>query len=39
MLIKIVLFVVIGYFVLVGMVVTYFITLSKDDHHKRRNEP
>ena len=39
MLIKIVLFDVIGYFVLVGMVATYFITLSKDDDHKRRNEP
>lgn len=38
MLIKIVLFVVIGYFVLVGMVATYFITLSKDEE-KRRNEP
>ena len=38
MLIKVVLFVVIGYFVLVGMVATYFITLSKDEE-KRRNEP
>lgn len=38
MLIKVVLFVVIGYFVLVGMVATYFVTLSKDEE-KRRNEP
>ena len=36
MLIEIVLFVVIGYFVLVGMVATYLITFGKD---KRRNEP
>ena len=36
MLIKIVLFVVISYFVLVGMVATYFITLSKDEERKRQ---
>ena len=36
MLIKIVLFVVIGYFVLVGMVATYFVTLSKDEERKRQ---
>ena len=38
-LIKVVLFVVIGYFVLVGMVATYFVTLPKDEERKRRNEP
>ena len=36
--INIVLFVVIGYFVLVGMVATYLITFAKDKE-KRRNEP
>jgi hypothetical protein len=36
MLIKIVLFVVIGYFVLVGIVATYFITLAKDEDRKRQ---
>jgi len=36
MLIKIVLFVVIGYFVLVGIVATYFVTLSKDEERKRQ---
>lgn len=35
MLIKIVLFVVIGYFVLVGMVATYLITLGKHEERKR----
>ena len=38
-LINVILFVVIGYFVLVGMVATYFITLSKDEERKRHNEP
>lgn len=35
-LINIILFVVFGYFVLVGMVATYFITLSKDEERKRQ---
>ena len=39
-LINIVLFVVIGYFVLVGMVATYLVTFAKDEERKRRrNEP
>ena len=38
-LIKILIFVVIAYFVLVGMVATYFITLGKHEQRKRRNEP
>ena len=36
MLIEIILFVVIGYFVLVGMVATSFVTLSKDEERKRQ---
>ena len=36
MLIKVVLFVVIGYFVLVGMVATYFVTLSKDEEKRQK---
>ena len=35
-LINVILFVVIGYFVLVGMVATYFVTLSKDEERKRQ---
>ena len=38
-LINILLFVVIGYFVLVGIVATYLITFAKDEERKRRNEP
>ena len=35
-LINILLFVVIGYFVLVGMVATYLITFAKDEERKRQ---
>lgn len=38
-LINIILFVVIAYFVLVGMVATYFITLGKDEQRKRQDKP
>ena len=35
-LIKVILFVVFGYFVLVGMVATYLITFAKDEERKRQ---
>jgi len=37
MLIKIILYLVFGYFVLVGMVATYLVTLSK--HEEKRRKP
>ena len=37
--IKILIALAFAYFVIVGMVATYFITLSKDEERKRRNEP
>jgi flagellar basal body-associated protein FliL len=38
-LIKILIFIVFAYFVLVGMVATYFITLGKHEERKRQDKP